>query len=82
MAGWTRQLEPVEEIPYERTLGDSAAGWFAPGDLERFTRGDVELIQRVRPDVVVQGARSLATASARAAPATASPARGAPVARP
>ena len=61
VAGWTRQLEPVEEIPYERTLGDSAAGWFAPGDLERFTRGDVELIQRVRPDVVVVDLRPSAS---------------------
>ncbi|MDX6509912.1 MAG: hypothetical protein QOG81_1664 [Gaiellaceae bacterium] len=53
VAGWTKRLERVEEVPYERTLGDSAAGWFAPGDLERFTRADVELIERVRPDVAV-----------------------------
>lgn len=61
VAGWTRHLEQVEEIPYDRTLGDSAAGWFAPGDLERFTRGDVELIRRVRPDVVVVDLRPSAS---------------------
>ena len=61
VAGWTRRLEQVEEIPYERTLGDSAAGWFAPGDLERFTRADVELIERVGPDVVVVDLRPSAS---------------------
>jgi UDP:flavonoid glycosyltransferase YjiC (YdhE family) len=61
VSGWTRRLERVEEIPYERTVGDSAAGWYEPGDLERLTRGDLELIERVRPDVAVVDLRTSAS---------------------
>jgi UDP:flavonoid glycosyltransferase YjiC (YdhE family) len=57
----TTRVERVEEVPYERTTGSSAAAWFEPGDLERLARADVELIERVRPDAVVVDLRTSAS---------------------
>jgi MGT family glycosyltransferase len=58
----------VPEIAHERTAGSSAARWYdGPADLERFVHRDREVIERLRPDVVVVDLRLSASIAAELA---------------
>jgi UDP:flavonoid glycosyltransferase YjiC (YdhE family) len=51
-------FERVDEVPYERTVGDTVAHWFeTPAQLVQLVEGDRRLIERLRPDAVVVDTR-------------------------
>src|SRR5579864_2730200 len=54
----TGGFEHVDEVPVERTGGDTIAHWFeTPAQLVALVEGDRRVIERVRPDVVVVDTR-------------------------